>query len=326
MENNTSKINSIKKFFFDTVLKQGGQTVLKEAAKLLSKLKISLGNINISPIIQIKSNNGITIGQDWHISAGELLGRISEQERQELGKFSKLLMETFTKNGGGMKSTAYLELERNLMVKEAKKAISPATYHFILEKIPVTDRSTWLAALVIKHQMDSGAHALANAMQQQVLLLKAKTGMVITNLMMDGFLEKTLIANYNIFTNEGQQLSGERAFAKLYQQIIHDIPNATNAWGYGMNAQRQMPPQGPNLENPESKLKQHVATASSSQKITLDTVAQVENQVNQKSRLSGFKPISLQEQIEKAKFKIESLGQKLSGDKLPHFPKTKDLT
>ena len=160
MENNTSKINSIKKFFFDTVLKQGGQTALKEAAKLLSKLKISLGNINISPIIQIKSNNGITIGQDWHISAGELLGRISEQERQELGKFSKLLMETFTKNGGGMKSTAYLELERNLMVKEAKKAISPGQDSW------QALHSAWCAACSLQasaHSLQALAQTLASA-------------------------------------------------------------------------------------------------------------------------------------------------------------------
>lgn len=337
--------NTVKKFFFDKVLKQGGQTILKEAGKLLGKLKVKLGNINISPIIQYKSNNGITIGQDWRIGVSELSGTLSDVERNELGKFSKLLMETFTKNGGAMKSTAYLELERNVVVKKAREAISKDAYRFILEKIPASDRSTWLAALVIKSQMEAGAHTLANTMQQQLLLLKGKTGMVIGNLMMDGFLEKTLMANYEIFTKGGQELSGERAYNQLYQQIVHDIPNATNAWGYAPRdlsksireqssniiasqpQATQMPQLQPISQSTPAAPAAKLPEVPSQQRVILDTVSQVDKQISQKSRLNNFKPLSLQEQIEKAKIKIESLGQKLSNkDHLPTIPKMKDLS
>lgn len=327
--------NTVKKFFFNNVIKQGGQAVLKEAGKLLGKLKVKLGNITISPIVQYKSNNGITIGQDWRISVSELGERMSDLERDELGKFSKLLMETFTKNGGAMKSTAYVELERNVMMKKARETISRDAYRFILEKIPTNDRSTWLAALVIKSQMQAGAYTLANSMQQQLLLLKGKTGMVIGNLMMDGFLEKTLMANYDIFTKGGQELSGEKAYQQLYQQIVHDIPNATNAWGYTprdlakkeYEQSSELIANQPQVATPVQKNPQpQLNEIPRQQRIILDTVSQVDQQVSQKSRLGNFKPLSLQEQIEKAKIKIESLGQKLSRDHLPPITKMKDLS
>lgn len=327
--------NTVKKFFFNNVLKQGGQTILKEAGKLLGKLKVKLGNITISPIIQYKSNNGITIGQDWRIGVSELGGTLSDVERNELGKFSKLLMETFTKNGGAMKSTAYIELERNVAIKKARETISRDAYRFILEKIPAGDRSTWLAALVIKSQMQAGAYTLANTMQQQLLLLKGKTGMVIGNLMMDGFLEKTLMANYEIFTKGGQELSGERAYNQLYQQIVHDIPNATNAWGYTpSDLSKPIREQNNELIANQTQVasttsaspKPELPEIPSQQRVILDTVSQVDKQISQKSRLNNFKPLSLQEQIEKAKIKIESLGQKLTKDHLPSMPKMKDLS
>lgn len=327
--------NTVKKFFFNNVLKQGGQTILKEAGKLLGKLKVKLGNITISPIIQYKSNNGITIGQDWRIGVSELGGTLSDVERNELGKFSKLLMETFTKNGGAMKSTAYIELERNVAIKKARETISRDAYRFILEKIPAGDRSTWLAALVIKSQMQAGAYTLANTMQQQLLLLKGKTGMVIGNLMMDGFLEKTLMANYEIFTKGGQELSGERAYNQLYQQIVHDIPNATNAWGYTpSDLSKPIREQNNELIANQTQVasttsaspKPELPEVPSQQRVILDTVSQVDKQISQKSRLNNFKPLSLQEQIEKAKIKIESLGQKLTKDHLPSMPKMKDLS